>query len=128
MRPSPTAHSPATSPTPAPGTAPPAPRPSAGDCHRDVILHTETSKSVTLETTPSLESGQYKLYYVYRSIPRDPTRHSYTGPTIFDIRSKELGSTSILELSGSYFTDRETIGRVRLEQESGDVHKDVSFY
>ena len=94
----------------------------------EVILHTETSKSVTLETTPSLESGQYKLYYVYRSIPRDPTRHSYTGSTIFDIRSKELGSTSILELSGSYFTDRKTIGRVRLEQESGDVHKDVSFY
>ncbi|PLR32208.1 hypothetical protein CYR32_15580 [Chimaeribacter coloradensis] len=34
--PSPTAHPPATSPTPAPGTAPPVPTHSAGDRHRDV--------------------------------------------------------------------------------------------
>ncbi|HHQ2584337.1 TPA: hypothetical protein ACSPKR_001693 [Providencia rettgeri] len=94
----------------------------------EIILHTETSKSVTLETTPSLESGQYRLYYVYRSIPRDPSRPPYTGSTIFDVRTKYVNSTSILELSGFYFTDRKTIGRVRLEQKSNDVHIDVSFY
>ncbi|WP_109407372.1 hypothetical protein [Proteus genomosp. 4] len=94
----------------------------------EIILHTETSKSVTLETTPSLESGQYRLYYVYRSIPQDPSRPAYTGSTIFDVRTKYANSNSILELSGFYFTDRKTIGRVRLEQVSNDVHKDVSFY
>ncbi|WP_071813595.1 MULTISPECIES: hypothetical protein [Pantoea] len=94
----------------------------------EIILHTETSKSVTLETTPSVDSGQCKLYYVYRSIPKDPSRQPYTGSTIFDIRTKVAGSSFIMELSGSYFTDRKTIGRVRLEQESTNVHKDVSFY
>ncbi|MBN3145617.1 hypothetical protein [Pectobacterium brasiliense] len=94
----------------------------------EIIMHTETSKSVTLETTPSVDSGQCKLYYVYRSIPKDPARQAYTGSTVFDIRSKKVDSSYILELSGSYFTDRKTIGRVRLEQESKDIHKDVSFY
>lgn len=93
-----------------------------------VDLHTETSKSQTLETTPSVESGNPKLYYVYRSLPKETSRPSYTGSTIFDIRSIEDGSERILELSGYYFTDRKTTGRVRLRQINKETSCDISFY
>ncbi|WP_288391001.1 hypothetical protein [uncultured Acinetobacter sp.] len=35
-----------------------------------INIHTETSKSLTLETTPTVESGEPKLYYIYRSLPK----------------------------------------------------------
>ena len=92
-------------------------------------IHTETSKSLTLETTPAIESGQCKLYYLYRSIPKNPNWSSYTGSTIFDVRiTKNQSSSFILELSGYYFTDRKTNGRIRLQQISNDVAVDVSYY
>lgn len=93
-----------------------------------VDIHTETSKSLTLETTPSVDGGQCKLYYLYRSIPKNPNWSAYTGSTIFDIRSVALGENIKLELSGYYFTDRKTTGRIRLQQTSNDDTADVSFY
>lgn len=93
-----------------------------------IDIHTETSKSITLETTPVVESGQCKLYYVYRSIPKNPSWQMYTGSTIFDVRSTDSQSSQVLELSGHYFTDRKTIGRIRLQQTSNKATKDVSFY
>jgi SMODS-associating 2TM, beta-strand rich effector domain len=93
-----------------------------------VDIHTETSKSITLETTPSMDGGQCKLYYLYRSIPKNPNWSAYAGATIFDIRSVMLGEITKLELSGYYFTDRKTTGRIRLQQTSKDDTADVSFY
>ena len=89
----------------------------------EIDLHTETSKSVTLEATPFLENGQFKLFYIYRSIPKNPAWSVYTGITNFDIRRLDS-----LELSGSYFTDRKTIGRILLKQIDKDANKEVSFY
>lgn len=89
-----------------------------------VDIHTPTSKSLTLETTPANESGQPKLYYAYRSIPKDPKRNIYTGFTVFDVIHKDGG----IELSGSYFTDRKTIGRILLKQTGTDIAADVSYY
>lgn len=91
-------------------------------------IHTATSKSITLETTPSVDGGQCKLYYLYRSIPKDPNWSAYTGSTIFDIRSTMLQGAKKIELSGYYFTDRKTTGRIRLQQTSRDDTADVSFY
>jgi hypothetical protein len=91
-------------------------------------IHTATSKSITLETTPSVDGGQCKLYYLYRSIPKDPNWSAYTGSTIFDIRSTMLQGAKKIELSGYYFTDRKTTGRIRLQQTSRDDAADVSFY
>ncbi len=93
-----------------------------------VDIHTETSKSLTLETTPSVDSGQCKLYYLYRSIPKDPSWSMYTGSTIFDVRSVMFDNVAKLELSGYYFTDRKTIGRIRLQQTTNNDTTDVSFY
>lgn len=93
-----------------------------------VSIHTETSKSLTLETTPTVESGQCKLYYTYRSFPKRSDWQSYIGTTIFDVRTVDKGGESTLELSGSYFTDRKSNGRVRLRQLSSDSNSDVSFY
>lgn len=93
-----------------------------------VDIHTETSKSITLETTPSVDGGQCKLYYLYRSIPKNPNWSAYTGSTIFDIRSVIVQETATLELSGYYFTDRKTTGRIRLQQTGRDDTADVSFY
>jgi len=93
-----------------------------------IDMHGETTKSITLETTPTVESGQKKLYYVYRSIPKTPGWSSYNGSTLFDIRCIESEKAEQLELSGNYYTDRKTIGRVRLRQVSKDSDKDVSFY
>ena len=93
-----------------------------------INIHTETSKSLTLETTPTIEGGEPKLYYMYRSIPKDPNWSSYIGSTIFDIRKVESNPQSALELSGYYFTDRKSTGRIRFKQVSSDVDQDVSFY
>lgn len=93
-----------------------------------IDIHGETTKSITLETTPTIEQGQKKLYYVYRSTPKTPGWPSYNGSTLFDIRQTECNEKKSLELSGHYYTDRKTIGRVRLKQVCTDSSKDVSFY
>ena len=93
-----------------------------------INIHTQTSKSLTLETTPTIESGEPKLYYIYRSLPKDPNWSSYTGSTIFDIRNVGTEDNCILELSGYYYTDRKTTGRIRFSQVGSCVKKDVSFY
>lgn len=93
-----------------------------------IDIHTETSKSVTIETTPTLEFNQHKVYYVYRAIPKNPDWSEYKGTTTFDIRSVKLGSYDALEMSGEYFTSRKTVGRVRFRQVSGDTSCDVSYY
>lgn len=93
-----------------------------------IDMHGETMKSITLETTPTVEQGQNKLYYVYRCTPRNPSRPTYNGSTLFDIRVVEENSKKILELSGHYYTDRKTIGRVALKQVFKDFNKDVSYY
>ncbi|WP_349032785.1 hypothetical protein [Acinetobacter sp. 3657] len=93
-----------------------------------INIHTQTSKSLTLETTPTIESGEPKLYYIYRSLPKDPNWSSYTGSTIFDIRKVGHDDNCTLELSGYYYTDRKTTGRIRFRQIGSCVEKDVSFY
>lgn len=96
--------------------------------HTQIDLHTPTSKSITLESTPVSEGGQARLYYVHRVTPQNPDWHVYTGSTLFDIRHAPSDSGPTLELSGSYYTDRKTTGRIRLRQYSKDVNSDVSFY
>lgn len=93
-----------------------------------VSIHTETSKSLTLEVTPATEGGQSQLYYTYRSIPKRPEWHTYIGTTIFDVRVVDDNGATILELSGHYYTDRKSKGRIRLRQVSADSNVDVSFY
>ena len=93
-----------------------------------IDMHGETTKSITLETTPTVEQGQKKLYYVYRSTPKTPGWPAYNGSTLFDIRTIGSGEVKIYELSGHYYTDRKTIGRIRLTQVSKDSNNDVSFY
>lgn len=93
-----------------------------------IDMHGETTKSITLETTPTIEQGQKKLYYVYRSTPKNPGWPSYNGSTLFDIRAIGSGIEAKYELSGHYYTDRKTIGRIRLIQVSSDSNNDVSFY
>ncbi|MHA3115758.1 hypothetical protein E0H86_00965 [Acinetobacter sp. ANC 4635] len=93
-----------------------------------INIHTQTSKSLTLETTPTIEGGEPKLYYIYRSLPKDPNWSSYTGSTIFDIRKVDSNGACELELSGYYYTDRKTTGRIRFRQVGSCVEKDISFY
>lgn len=93
-----------------------------------IDLHGETVKSITLETTPIVEQGQRKLYYVYRSTPKNPAWSPYNGSTLFDIRSLEVGKNLIYELSGHYYTDRKSIGRIRLTQICNNSNSDVSYY
>lgn len=93
-----------------------------------IDMHGETTKSITLETTPTIEQGQKKLYYVYRSTPKNPGWPSYNGSTLFDIRVLGSGKEVKYELSGHYYTDRKTVGRIRLTQITNDSNNDVSFY
>lgn len=93
-----------------------------------IDMHGETTKSTTLETTPTIEQGQKKLYYVYRSTPKAPGWPVYNGSTLFDIRALDSGKGKKYELSGHYYTDRKTIGRIQLTQVSKDSNNDVSFY
>ena len=96
--------------------------------HTQIDLHTPTSKSVTLESTPVSEGGQPRLYYVHRVTPQNPNWHIYTGSTLFDVRHVEVDGKQVLELSGHYYTNRKTNGRIRLRQVGHDCLKDVSFY
>lgn len=94
-----------------------------------IDMHGKTTKSITLETTPTIEQGQKKLYYVYRSVPKNPSWPSYNGSTLFDVREVEADNKkNTLELSGHYYTDRKTVGRICIRQVSTDPSKDVSFY
>lgn len=93
-----------------------------------IDIHTETSKSITLETTPTIEYGHHRLYYLYKSIPKQPEWDEYKGTTTFDIRKVSEGPEEVLELSGVYFTSRKTVGRVRFRQVSRRADFDVSFY
>lgn len=93
-----------------------------------IDMHGETFKSITLETTPTVEQGQNKLYYIYRCTPKDPSRPPYNGSTTFDIRIINDDKERRHELSGRYYTDRKTIGRIWLRQLCNDANKDVSFY
>jgi hypothetical protein len=93
-----------------------------------IDMHSETAKSITLETTPTIEQGQKKLYYLYRATPKNPAWESYNGSTLFDIRFNGDGSGRKVELSGYYYTDRKTTGRVSLVQICNDSNNDVSFY
>lgn len=93
-----------------------------------IDMHTETSKSATLESTPAIEHGQFKVYYSYRSNPKNSDWPSYIGTTIFDVRRVTSDAKEELELSGQYFTDRGSKGRVRLRQVSTNLNDDVSFY
>ena len=93
-----------------------------------IDLHTKTSKSATLETTPVIDAGQCKLYYTYRSTPSNVDWSSYIGSTILDVRNSAQKADDPLELSGFYYTDRKTNGRINLRQISTDTDTDVSFY
>ncbi len=93
-----------------------------------IDLHTETTKSVTLETTPEIEKGQLKLYYIYRSDPKNPNWGSYNGSTIFDIRNIDENGISTIELSGIYYTSRETSGRIKIKRIGIKIDTDVSYY
>lgn len=90
----------------------------------EIDLHGETVKSVTLETTPTMELNKHKLYYVYRSTPKNPSWGDYVGSTIFDVI--EDGSTVVL--SGKYYTDRKSVGRISLKRVSTNIDSDVSYY
>jgi hypothetical protein len=94
----------------------------------EIDMHTETAKSSTLEATPVINSGQFKLYYTYSAKPKEPGYGTYTGSANFDIRLLEDGKKKQFELSGYYYTDRATRGRTWLRQISNDTKADVSFY
>ena len=90
----------------------------------EIDMHGETVKSVTLETTPTTEFNQNKLYYVYNSIPKNPAWGAYIGSTIFDV----IENNSALTLSGKYYTDRKSVGRIELKRVSTESDADISFY
>ncbi|MEG3694586.1 hypothetical protein V5098_15795 [Vibrio coralliirubri] len=90
----------------------------------EIDMHGETVKSVTLETTPTKELNQNKLYYVYRSTPKNPSWGDYIGSTIFDI----IEDGTSLTLSGRYYTDRKSVGRISIKRVSKSIEADVSYY
>ncbi|MBT9241276.1 hypothetical protein KM777_10275 [Vibrio splendidus] len=90
----------------------------------EIDMHGKDVKSVTLECTPTMEQGQKKLYYVYRSTSRIVGRTPYDGSTLFDVLENERS----LSLSGNYYTDRKTVGRIYLTQVSKNNRVDVSYY
>lgn len=93
-----------------------------------IDMHGETVKSITLEATPVTKQGQKHLYYMYHATPKDPRYHPYNGSTIFQLRKVNDGETCCLELTGQYYTDRASAGRIELRQTDSDPTNDVSFY
>jgi len=94
----------------------------------EIDVHGESVKSITLAASTIIEAGQYKIYYVYRSEPKEPKWPPYSGTTKFDLRIMSLGTSRSLALSGQYYTDRDTTGTIALRQTGIDPLVDVSFY
>lgn len=93
-----------------------------------IDLHGETVKSITLAASPMIESGQHKLYYVYRAEPKQVDRPPYSGTTNLAVRAILSKGEVFLALSGQYYTDRDTCGTIELKQIGSDPSEDVSFY
>ena len=89
-----------------------------------IEMHGPTVKSVTLEATPTKELDNNKLYYVYKSTPKNPSWSEYIGSTIFDV----IESNNALQLSGRYYTDRKSVGRISIKRISLNTDSDISFY
>ncbi|MGE0283421.1 MAG: hypothetical protein AB7P20_22770 [Rhizobiaceae bacterium] len=94
----------------------------------EIDLHMPTAKSLTLEATPAMSAGQCKLYYTYQAKPKNIQWPAYVGSTIFDVRNVDIDGKMTLELSGFYYTERGTEGRIWLRQVGVNPNKDVSFY
>ena len=90
----------------------------------EIDVHGETVKSITLESTPIIVSGQKKLYYTYQASPKNVSFGSYFGSTLFDVR--EVNNS--VQLSGTYYTDRKTTGRIDLKKNGNKSSVDVSYY
>ncbi|MGF1849525.1 hypothetical protein [Vibrio lentus] len=97
---------------------------------RQTLLRTEldmygkTVKSMTLECTPTIENQQKRLYYVYRSTPKNPEWAPYDGSTLLDVIDDQTG----LNLSGTYYTSRLKNGRIYLAKVSNNTRKNVAYY
>lgn len=89
-----------------------------------IEMHGATVKSVTLEATPTKELDVKKLYYVYKSTPKNPAWSDYIGSTIFDV----IENRDALYLSGRYYTDRKSIGRISIKRISINTRSDISYY
>lgn len=93
-----------------------------------IDFHGETFKSITLTATPTIEQGQQYLYYTYLSESRDTKRPSYKGTAILRIRMRVELDHHMLLLSGQYYTTRETVGTIELQQVNNDPNMDMAFY
>lgn len=89
-----------------------------------IEMHGAAVKSVTLEATPTKELDINKLYYVYKSTPKNPAWSDYIGSTIFDV----IENSDALYLSGRYYTDRKSIGRIFIKRISLNTKSDISYY
>jgi len=94
----------------------------------EIDMHGATIKSITLTASPIVESGQYRIYYVYRAEPKKPDWPPYSGTTKFTLRVLSHENKDVLALSGQYFTDRKRRGTVELKQIGNDPSVDVSYY
>ncbi|KAE8178313.1 Cap15 family cyclic dinucleotide receptor domain-containing protein [Photobacterium carnosum] len=90
----------------------------------ELDMHGKSVKSFTLECTPTIEHGQKKLYYVYRSTPKNPNWPPYDGSTLLDVIDTEDG----ISLSGKYYTERLKNGRIYLTKISENTRCNVSYY
>lgn len=77
-----------------------------------IDLASTTSDSHTLVAYPTNSSGNQMLYYVYHTIPQDPDFGEYKGTTILEVK----GDKKAPQLQGSYFTIRESRGRIELRR------------
>jgi hypothetical protein len=94
----------------------------------EIDVHGESVKSITLAASTIIEAGQYKIYHVYRSEPKEPKWPPYCGTSKFDLRVMSIGTKRSLALSGQYYTDRDTAGTIEFRQTGVDPLVDVSFY
>ena len=85
---------------------------------------TETSESYSLVAHPRVEGGNHILYYIYRNTPKNPQYPEFKGVSILNVKSEKLS----LELSGHYFTVRQTRGRVELKRKSSNPKENYRYY
>lgn len=89
-----------------------------------IDMCSETSKSHTLIVHPTIEAGNYRIYYMFHNISKNPEYPEYKGSSILTTKLESRP----LELDGHYYTMRGTIGRIELKRISTNPKEKYELY
>ncbi len=90
----------------------------------DIDLCSTTSKSHTLVAYPTVEAGNYRVYYVYHNTSQKPKYPEYKGTSILTVSLE----SDPMRITGQYYTIRSTKGNIELKRISDNPNDNYELY